>query len=382
MNRLPDLQSRLERAMQEQGLWPADSPWVRPAMEKFPRHRFAPDRLWTWDGDAYVPVDRSTDPEGWAELVYGSPADSTITQVIDGLPTSSLSCEEIVADMLDSLMLEPGQATLELGSATGRNARLLAQQAGPGLVTTVEFDPTLAAVAAANIAATGGGVDVLTGDGAAGAPGRGLFLRVMSTYAVDRIPWAWIRQTAPGGRIVTPWGRLGHVALTVAPDGQSASGWIQGLATFMPARGTSQGSEWDEARGGRAPAVEAPFAPDVQQLHQDASLLFALRVIAPDIRVRTALDNGAINVWLHDGHTSWASIEAPEIGGPAVARQGGPRRLAAELDVAWHGWKAAGTPSLWDFGMTRTRDDQFIWAHDAETGPRWSTTTASPLRAA
>ncbi|MFF9785753.1 protein-L-isoaspartate O-methyltransferase [Streptomyces nigrescens] len=382
MEDLFNLQARLGRAMEDRDLWPGDSPWVRPAMESFPRHLFAPDRLWTWNGHAYVPVDRSTDPTVWAELVYGAPADSTITQVSDGLPTSSLSCEDVVADMLDSLMLEPGQPTLELGAATGRNARLLAEQAGPGLVTTVEFDPTLAAAAAANLAATGGGVDVLTGDGGVGAPGRGPFLRVISTYAVDEVPWAWIQQTVPGGRIVTPWGRLGHVALTVAPDGQSASGWVQGLATFMPARGTSQGMEWDQVRGGRPPVAEEPFARDVQQLHRDAGLLFALRVIAPDIRVRTAVDNGAVTVWLHDGHTSWATIEAtPKGQGPALARQYGPRRLATELDVAWHGWTIAGAPSLWDFGMTCTRNDQYIWAHDAETGPRWSTTT-SPLRAA
>lgn len=382
MNRLPDLRSRLERAMQEQGLWPADSPWVRPAMETYPRHLFAPDRLWTWDGAAYVPVDRSTDPEGWTGLVYGSPADSTITQVADDLPTSSLSCEEVVADMLDSLMLEPGQATLELGTATGRNARLLAERVGPGLVTTVEYDSALAAAAAANLASTGGGVDVVTGDGTVGAPRRGPFQRVISTYAVEKVPWAWVQQTAPGGRIVTPWGRLGHVALTVAPDGQSATGWVQGLATFMPARGVDQGMEWDQVQGGRSPAAEEPFARDLKQLRKDTSLLFALRVIAPDIRIRTAVDNGAVTVWLHDGRTSWATIESDVDGNPAVSRQGGPRRLTVELDAAWNRWVAAGAPSLYDFGMTRTREDQYIWAHDPETGPRWSTAETPPLRVA
>ncbi|KPC64266.1 protein-L-isoaspartate O-methyltransferase [Streptomyces chattanoogensis] len=378
---LPELQARLARVMDERGLWPADSPWVRPTMETYARHLFAPDRLWTWDGEAYVNVDRASDAKAWADLVYADPADSTITQVSDGLPTSSLSCEEVVADMLDSLMLEAGQPTLELGAATGRNARLLAERAGPGMVTTVEYDPRLAATAAANLAATGGGVEVITGDGVAGAPGR-KFLRVISTFAVEEVPWAWVAQTAPGGRIVTPWGRLGHVALTVAPDGQSATGWVQGLATFMPARGTNQGLEWDQIRGSRPPAAEEPFARDVQQLHQNASLLFALRVIAPDIRVRTATDNSAVTIWLHDGHTSWATIASDMGEGTGVSRQGGPRRLAAELDAAWKQWVAAGAPSLYDFGMTRTWEGQYIWAHDPETGPRWSTAETPPLRAA
>ncbi|MFJ9034647.1 hypothetical protein ACIRQP_40645 [Streptomyces sp. NPDC102274] len=57
---------------------------------------------------------------------------------------------------------------------------------------------------AANLAATGGGVEVLTGDGALGAPGAGKFHRIISTYAVDEVLWAWVAQTRPGGRIVTP----------------------------------------------------------------------------------------------------------------------------------------------------------------------------------
>ncbi|MGG7574134.1 protein-L-isoaspartate O-methyltransferase family protein [Streptomyces sirii] len=250
----------MARIMDERGLWPADSPWVRPAMETHARHRFAPDRLWAWDGGAYVCVDRGANPQAWADLVYADPADSTITQVTAGLPTSSLSCEEVVADMLDSLVLEPGQPTLELGTATGRNARLLAERAGPGLVTTVECDPELAAAAAVNLAATGGEVEVLTGDGTIGAPLRERFHRVISTFAVEEVPWAWVEQTVAGGRIVTPWGRLGHVALTIAPDGQSATGWIQGLATFMPSRGADQGLEWDQVRNScpRPPKNRSP----------------------------------------------------------------------------------------------------------------------------
>ncbi|WP_279595822.1 hypothetical protein [Streptomyces sp. NEAU-YJ-81] len=28
-----------------------------------PRHAFAPDRLWHWDGHTYQPLDRGTDPD-------------------------------------------------------------------------------------------------------------------------------------------------------------------------------------------------------------------------------------------------------------------------------------------------------------------------------
>ncbi|WP_446041523.1 hypothetical protein [Streptomyces sp. SID1121] len=120
----------LAAEMDRRGDWPVRSPWVRRAADAVPRHVFAPDRLWRWDGQAYVPVDRDDDPDGWSAVVYGGPDDAAVTQVTDGLPSSSLSCEAVVADMLDSLLLEPGHRVLELGTGTGRNAALLAWRAG------------------------------------------------------------------------------------------------------------------------------------------------------------------------------------------------------------------------------------------------------------
>ncbi|MFI2030108.1 methyltransferase domain-containing protein [Streptomyces buecherae] len=372
-SRLRRRQNRLANAMASEGLWPADSPWVRPAMRALPRHAFAPDRLCAWTGHAYAPVDRAATPGRWADLVYGGPYDSTVIQVTDGFPSSSLSCEAVVADMLDSLMLEPGHVALELGAATGRNAALMAHGVGPdGRVTTIEADPRLSDLARHNVSAAGARVTVLTGDGTRGAPAHGRFHRVMATYAVDLVPWAWVEQTRPGGRIVAPWGRLGHVALTVAADGRSASGWMQGLATFMPSRGTDQGRPWETVRGAAPPDEETPMArDDLALLHTDANLLFALRVALPDVRVRTEAppDRRAI-AWLHDGHSSWATIVSPAAG-PALAYQGGPRRLAAELDAAWRDWRQAGSPTVYDFGMTRTREEQHVWSGDPVTGRRW-----------
>ncbi|MER6142455.1 methyltransferase domain-containing protein [Streptomyces sparsogenes] len=141
--------------------------------------------------------------------------------------------------MLDSLLVEPGDRVLELGAGTGWNAALPAERAGPGRVVSVEVDAELAAAAAGRLKAAGADVAVEVGDGAAGWPPGAPYDRLISTYAVSTVPWAWVEQTRPGGRIVTPWGRMGHVALTVADDGRSATGWMQGLALFMPARGAS-----------------------------------------------------------------------------------------------------------------------------------------------
>ncbi|MGX1887169.1 protein-L-isoaspartate O-methyltransferase family protein [Streptomyces sp. NPDC055287] len=125
-------------------------------------------------------------------------------------------------------MAEPGHRVLELGTGLGWNAALLSARAGPGQVACVEADPGLAAAARERLKAVGAEVTVEVGDGAQGLPTHRPYERLIATYAVDQVPWPWVEQVRPGGRIVTPWGRLGHVALTVAPDGQSASRPVDG----------------------------------------------------------------------------------------------------------------------------------------------------------
>lgn len=366
--------NRLAEAMDERGAWPARSPWIRQAIDALSRHRFAPDRLWRWDGHAYVPVDRDADPEQWAAEVYASPDAAAVTQVTDGVPSSSLSAQGVVVDMLDSLLVEPGDRVLELGTGTGWNAALLSQRAGPGQVVSVEVDAELAAAAADRLKAVGADVAVEVGDGAAGRPSGAPYDRLISTYAVSTMPWAWVEQTRPGGRIVTPWGRLGHVALTVADDGRSATGWMQGLAMFMPARGTRPALGWRQIHGDAPTADERPFERDLRPLREDAHLLFAVRVHLPDVQVTTGVDDDGVNVWLHDSVCSWATLTTlPD--GQAIAYQGGPRRLADELEPVWDWWVSEGEPALYDFGMTVEPDRQYVWCRDATTGPRWPVET-------
>ncbi|MGC0423491.1 methyltransferase domain-containing protein [Embleya sp. AB8] len=371
---LVEARSRLAVEMDRRGQWPERAPWIRAAVEATPRDEFAPDRLWRWDGGGYVPVDRVVDEGAWVSLVYAGPDDAAVTQVFGGVPTSSLSCQAVVVDMLDSLLLEPGHRVLELGTGTGWNAALVARRAGPGNVVSVEVDPDLAEGARKALAAAGLDVRVEVGDGAVGRASPWRWDRVISTYAVERVPWAWIAQARPGGRVVTPWGRLGHLALTVAEDGCSASGWVQGLATFMPARGTPGERRFADVRGNTAAGDERGVVRDLASLCDDAHLLFALRVALPEVRVRAARDADGVNAWIHDGDTSWAVYSA-SADGTTTLYQGGSRRLGDELETAWERWIAVGAPELFDHGMTVTPDTQFVWAHDPDTGPRWPATT-------
>lgn len=347
--------------------WPGEAPWIRRAVDALPRHRFAPDRLWRWDGHRWVPVDRDADPAGWAAEVYGGPYDAAVTQIADGLASSSLSCQSVVVDMLRCLRLEPGQRVLELGTGTGWNAALLARRASPGPVVSVEVDPALADAARERLAGVGAHVQVEVGDGAEGWPPGAPFDRVISTYAVEHVPWAWVRQTRPGGRIVTPWGRLGHVALTVAADGESAAGHVEGLATFMAARGTDPGRDYAAVRGDDDARDERDVERDLSPLREDVRLAFALRVALPEVRVATAVDEDGVNAWLHDGRESWAMLAA--LGGSrTVAYQGGPRLLWDEVEDAWRWWDAAGRPGVERFGLTVTPDGESVWL-DAPARP-------------
>jgi hypothetical protein len=219
-------------------------------------------------------------------------------------------------------------------------------------------------------------------DGTAGWPQGGPYDRLIATYPVEEVPWVWVEQTRPGGRVVAPWGRLGHVALTVADGGRSATGWVQGLAQFMPARGSDPGTPFHHVRDRQPLETEGLLPRPLGPLTgpERGHLLFALRVLLPDSHVHVTAEAGQAGtvVRLHDGHASWATLTpragtdarpGAEAGAGVVARQGGPRRLADEVLRAWTVWEERGAPGLYDFGLTRTSDGQWVWSGDPD-GPR------------
>ncbi|WP_380282603.1 methyltransferase domain-containing protein [Kitasatospora purpeofusca] len=365
----------LDEAMDARGDWPERSPWLREAVAALPRDLFAPERLWRWDGHAYVPVDRQADPEGWADELYGSQDAAAVTQVSDGLPSSSLSAQGVVVDMLDSLLLEPGHRVWDIGGGQGWNAALAAWRAGPGRVVSTEIDHSLAAFARDRLAAAGLEAETLAADATTTPPGSGRFDRVIATYAVEHVPWTWIEATRPGGRIVYPWGRLGHVALTVAAGGRSASGYVQGLGQFMadrtgavpPAAGYSG---YAVVRGEGPAEAKRLIHGDIARLESDWDLRFALRVAVPDAVITTGRDEDGVNAWIHDGAASWATFSATG-DGRTMLHQGGERRIGDELTLAWAQWEGLGRPEPYDYGVTITPGRQFAWLHNADDGPRW-----------
>jgi protein-L-isoaspartate(D-aspartate) O-methyltransferase len=158
---------------------------VEAAIREVPRHRFLLD----------VP----------SQQAYADRA-VTIKYNRAGIPISSASQPTMVAQMLEQLDVREGDHALEIGTATGYNAALLAFLVGPGgRVVSVEIEADLAARAEESLGATGfPQVRVVRGDGRTGYPPGAPFDRIIVTAGVREVAPAWLDQLAEGGRLVVP----------------------------------------------------------------------------------------------------------------------------------------------------------------------------------
>jgi protein-L-isoaspartate(D-aspartate) O-methyltransferase len=158
---------------------------VEAALRAVPRHRFLTE----------VPTERAY-------------ADRAVTIKYDrnGVPISSASQPAMIAQMLEQLKVEEGDRVLEIGTATGYNAALLAHLAGPtGRVVTVEIEEDLAERAGRSLVDTGyPDVRVVRGDGRFGFPESAPYDRIILTAGVGQVAPAWIDQLAEAGRMVVP----------------------------------------------------------------------------------------------------------------------------------------------------------------------------------
>lgn len=202
------------------------------------RRLFIPETVWVSDGDGFVRLSRSDDPETWERLVASD--DPITTRLKDGIwPTSSSSGPSIMAKMIDALQLKAGMRVLEIGTGTGYNAACMAQLGTD--VVSIEIDQDAADHARAALRAAGyTDVVVITGNGEDGAPAHAPFDRVIATAAAHTVPYTWIEQTAVGGLIAVPWAATFHPAwplaiLTTRADG-TAEGRFTAPAYFMPLR--------------------------------------------------------------------------------------------------------------------------------------------------
>ena len=192
---------------------------VETALRTVPRHVFVPDASLE-DAYANTPV----------HIKYDT----------DGTSISCVSQPSVVALMLDQLDVQPGQRVLELGAGTGYNAGLLAHLVGEsGHVTTLDVDDDLVDGARTHLAAAGiTNVEAVTRDGALGYAEGAPYDRIIATVGAHGVPHAWLRQLAPGGRLLVPQRLKGTVSRSIAYE-QRDGRWVSldsQMNTFMPLR--------------------------------------------------------------------------------------------------------------------------------------------------
>jgi protein-L-isoaspartate O-methyltransferase len=355
----------LARALEAKGALPPE--WAR-TVAAVDRALFVPDR--TPDLDGAPGLDRDADPAGWLAAVY---ADRPIVTRVNhaGLPVSSTSAPSLMLEMLALLRAEPGQDVLEIGTGTGYNAAWLTHRLGAGHVTSVEYDPETAAHAERNLHNAGLRPRLRVGDGLKGRPGDAPYDRVLATCTVSEVPYPWVAQTRPGGRIVTPWGNglyAGSLAaLTVIADG-TAYGSFHGNPDFMFAhRHRPPRHPIHHVYRGQTGTPGRTRTDPRHLLTDDALFFLSLTVPQAATAWHPAPDNtGEATLWLlADDARSWATAEyvpGPDHGQRTYATdQFGPRKLWDEAETAYRHWHDLGAPARDRFGITIDPDGQHVW---------------------
>jgi protein-L-isoaspartate(D-aspartate) O-methyltransferase len=117
----------------------------------------------------------------------------------------TISQPYVVAFMTEQLGLLPHHRVLEIGTGSGYQAAVLSRLARE--VVTVERYRTLAEAARARLVTLGyRNVEVVAGDGLAGAPDRAPFDRIIVTAATETMPQPLVEQLAADGIMVLPLG--------------------------------------------------------------------------------------------------------------------------------------------------------------------------------
>ncbi|GAB2582417.1 methyltransferase domain-containing protein [Streptomyces capparidis] len=353
------------------------------AFDAVDRALFLPGVMWPHDMRTRTStgVDKDADPDAWYRHADANVA--ITTQWDDGhhqglapgrVPTSSASMPSLVMAMLRDLDVRAGMRVLEIGTGSGWNAALLAHRLGDDRVTTVEVDPVVAAAARAALARAGRHPRVVTGDGLLGFPPTAPYHRVIATMGLRRIPYAWVRQTVPGGVILAPWGTgYSHadalVRLVVADDGASASGRFTGTAEFMKARAhrlarPPHQAYLPEGFPGGADASTTRLTPHDLGFEDrlDHPFAFVAGLLLGDVAMATDRRGDQRSTWLYGlSDRSWAAVLFLDGAPRSTVHQCGPRRLWAELEAAHRWWTDAGRPEVGRFGLTVTATGEHTW---------------------
>jgi methyltransferase of ATP-grasp peptide maturase system len=345
--------------------------WIE-AFSTVPRHPFVGRRIYLQDDSGpytrWRPVDAAV--PGWIELVYQDEAlitqldgaeqsETDDEQPVLGSPTSSSSMPTAMALMMEDLQVEDGQKVLEIGTGTGWSTALLCARLGDDAVTSVELDSGLGYAAAKALHDYGVAPTLVIGDGLAGHEPTAPFDRIVSTCSVRAVPRAWLAQSKPGTRIVTPvrgWMEgTGLLELTVDEDGDAQGGFARRGVGFMFARAHTAPAL------NVLPALSAgrsqPNRIGVELLQNldDHTGRWILQLALPEAVTHGVIYPGETIPVLHNpltGSTAWVY--------PDHVVEVGSENLWARAQAAVEEWRDAGSPSLYEFQVDITSTAQTV----------------------
>jgi methyltransferase of ATP-grasp peptide maturase system len=355
-----------------------DSPWHN-AVASIARELFLGDAVYqaTEYGDRWEVIRRDTvsEPE-WLRLVY---SDVTwVTQVngvmaeqaagrTSGVPTSSSTMPGLVVGMLEAAQIGEGEKVLEIGTGTGYSTALMCHRLGAGMVTSIEYDVTVAARAQAAIRAAGYTPTLAVGDGLAGYADNAEYDRLIATCSVRYIPVPWMWQVRDGGTITAPMaGWMGGVAfahLTLDDMGNASGPFLRDDLYFMTAR-PHLPHPLSATLMPRGDQRESRIDPNILD---DSAGLFVAQLAAPSAQ-RAGTGDETI---LLDVATGSQAVTSKVGEGEWLVRQHGPLRLWDAVEDAIEKWQRAGSPHQSGFGLTVTPTWQRVWLGDS-AGPSWN----------
>ncbi|MFE9254003.1 ATP-grasp peptide maturase system methyltransferase [Streptomyces sp. NPDC006879] len=336
------------------------TPAWQAAVESVPRELFLNPGVFLYEGGRWRPVTAvGSDPDEWVRIAYAPDTLTTqldghltadqVSEPVAGLPTSSSTTPALVVSMIESLDVQDGHQVLEIGTGTGYSAALMCHRLGEDNVTTVEVDPEVASRADAALEAAGFSTWTVTGDGLLGHPRRAPYDRVIATCAVRRIPYAWVRQTKPGGIIlatVGSWANGAGLAKVIVNEDGTAEGRIIGRASFMQARSQAAAPVAGDLSA-RTAYADSERQTKVSPLMLDEWMpAFLAQVAAPGAQlVRATTNEGTQLLYLFDPERESFAEFTPDGDGWRV-RQGGPVTIWDDVEEAIMAWQGAGGPDI------------------------------------
>lgn len=346
-----------------------DDPRWHDAFSAVARHVFVPRFL---RGSTVISCADPATAEQWRASIY---TDTTlITQTAPAprydseLPTSSSTLPSLMARMLNLLQVDDNSSVLEIGTATGYNTAILCHVVGDHRVTTIELHPELSAAARERLSSLAMRPTVVSGNGRHGHTANAPFDRIISTCAADTIPAEWIRQLAPGGRIVTDLRT--EMASSIAALDMTAPDRVEGRLTdnignFMWLRPDPESPMLNPT----APELivyrdheanhTAPTHIDPRILGEPG-LRMTLGILEPTLRVPLWLTDQRLtkkqDYFLYADDGSWSDATPTDNGSGYTVTQGGPRRVWDSVERAVGTWRAIGEPSRDRYGLTVTTD--------------------------